>query len=51
MERVIPEALNGPIAAAIETVYSYGPLAEKTVILGEFGVAAGICLLIFGTVV
>jgi hypothetical protein len=33
MERVIPEALNGPIAAAIETVYSYGPLAEKTVIL------------------
>lgn len=36
MDRVLPVALNAPIAQAIEYVYSYGPLAEKTVVLGEF---------------
>ena len=35
MERVLPAALHGPIQSAIEAVYSYGPLADKTVVLGE----------------
>jgi len=33
MDRVLPVALNAPIAKAIEYVYSYGPAAEKTVVL------------------
>ena len=34
MDRVLPEAAHAPINAAIDFVYSYGPAAEKTVVLG-----------------
>ncbi len=30
-----PAALVGPIDGFIEFVYSFGPLAEKTLVLGE----------------
>lgn len=33
MDRVLPEAAHAPINAAIDFVYSYGPAAEKTVVL------------------
>lgn len=36
MDRVLPEAAHAPINAAIDFVYSYGPAAEKTVVLGTF---------------
>jgi hypothetical protein len=32
---VLPEVLTSVIDASIEYVYSFGPLAEKTVILGR----------------
>mmetsp|Transcript_29016 Transcript_29016/g.58877 ORF Transcript_29016/g.58877 Transcript_29016/m.58877 type:complete len:98 (-) Transcript_29016:2380-2673(-) len=35
MDRILPEAAHAPINAAIDFVYSYGPAAEKTVVLGE----------------
>lgn len=35
MDRILPEALSVPIALAIEKVYAYGPMAEKTVVLGK----------------
>jgi hypothetical protein len=35
MDRILPEALSAPIALAIEKVYAYGPMAEKTVVLGK----------------
>ena len=35
MDRVLPASVDALIAKTIETVYSYGPLAEKTVILGK----------------
>jgi len=35
MDRVLPEAAHAPINAAIDFVYSYGPAAEKTVVLGK----------------
>ena len=34
MDRILPEAAHAPINAAIDFVYSYGPAAEKTVVLG-----------------
>lgn len=36
MDRILPEAASKVIADLIENVYSYGPLAQKTVVLGEF---------------
>jgi hypothetical protein len=36
MDRILPEGLSLALAKVIEQVYSYGPLAEKTVILGEY---------------
>jgi len=36
MDRILPEAVSVGVAKAIEYVYSYGPLADKTVILGEY---------------
>eukprot|EP00562_Extubocellulus_spinifer_P004788 CAMPEP_0178523562 /NCGR_PEP_ID=MMETSP0696-20121128/29162_1 /TAXON_ID=265572 /ORGANISM="Extubocellulus spinifer, Strain CCMP396" /LENGTH=197 /DNA_ID=CAMNT_0020154811 /DNA_START=29 /DNA_END=620 /DNA_ORIENTATION=+ len=33
MDRILPEAAHAPINAAIDFVYSYGPAAEKTVVL------------------
>lgn len=35
MDRILPETLSAPIALAIEKVYAYGPMAEKTVVLGK----------------
>ena len=35
MDRILPEAAHAPINAAIDFVYSYGPAAEKTVVLGK----------------
>ena len=36
MDRILPEAASKVIADLIENVYSYGPLAQKTVVLGKF---------------
>eukprot|EP00557_Chaetoceros_sp_GSL56_P005583 CAMPEP_0176495676 /NCGR_PEP_ID=MMETSP0200_2-20121128/10787_1 /TAXON_ID=947934 /ORGANISM="Chaetoceros sp., Strain GSL56" /LENGTH=500 /DNA_ID=CAMNT_0017893577 /DNA_START=132 /DNA_END=1634 /DNA_ORIENTATION=+ len=33
MDRILPDVLSVPIARAIEKVYAYGPMADKTVIL------------------
>jgi hypothetical protein len=33
MDRVLPEFISQPTAKAIEAIYAYGPLAEKTVVL------------------
>jgi hypothetical protein len=35
MDRVLPEFISQPTAKAIEAIYAYGPLAEKTVVLGK----------------
>ena len=35
MDRVLPASVDALIAKTIEAVYSYGPLAEKTVVLGK----------------
>ena len=32
----LPSSVTGPIDGVIEFVYSFGPLLENTVILGEF---------------
>ena len=40
MDRVLPEAAHAPINAAIDFVYSYGPAAEKTVVLGTYTLLA-----------
>jgi len=36
MERILPDAILVPVAKVIEQVYAYGPLADKTVVLGKF---------------
>lgn len=36
MDRILPEAASKVIAGLIENVYAYGPLAQKTVVLGKF---------------
>ena len=36
METVLPDAILVPVAKLIEQVYAYGPLADKTVVLGKF---------------
>ena len=35
MDRILPEVVSGFASNLIEHVYSYGPIAEKTVILGK----------------
>jgi hypothetical protein len=35
MERILPDASLVPVAKLIEQVYAYGPLADKTVVLGK----------------
>ena len=31
----LPSAITGPVDAAIEFIYSFGPLVEHTVVLGK----------------
>jgi len=42
MDRILPEAVSVGVAKAIEYVYSYGPLADKTVILVPSFVTANV---------
>ena len=35
MDRVLPASVDAIIAKAIEAVYAFAPLAEKTVVLGK----------------